>query len=268
MLTANVAGADLKQALFVASGVEMLHTATLVHDDLIDGARVRRGVETLNANGRTEAAVLAGDYLFARAAHLVAQASNVRVMELFAETLMVILNGEINQHASKWLIERNGYERRIYAKTAALFVLAVQAPAVLGKMDVDQVDALVEFGRSTGMAFQMIDDILDYTGDSKVIGKPNGSDLRQGLFTLPVIYYQEIHPNDPDLQILLRTKDGSHSSVERLIESVKRSDAVERALNEAHRFASRGQRALEILPDTAFRSALSEMAVSLIQRKL
>lgn len=268
LLTSGIFNADYDHTVSLAAGVEMLHTATLVHDDLVDGSLLRRGLPTLNADWSPETTVLVGDYLFARAASLVAETENVKIMNQFTNTLMVILNGEISQQFSRWQINRQEYFERIYAKTAALFVLATRAAALLGNAEKTHLQVLVEFGRSIGVAFQIIDDILDFTGTAEQIGKPIGSDLRQGLFTLPVILYSEAHPNDPDLRKLLVAKDGDHHAVSRLISSVRKSDAIEVSLCEARSLIAQGQSSLEKIPYSTYVESLSALAESVVERKL
>ena len=136
LMAASIFEADPDRCVSLAAAVEMMHTATLVHDDLIDGAALRRGVPTLNADWPADAIVLAGDYLFARAASLIAQTNHPRLIELFAKTLMIVVNGEIKQRFSgRGCINRDDYYERIYAKTAAMFVLATEAAATLGEAD-------------------------------------------------------------------------------------------------------------------------------------
>jgi geranylgeranyl pyrophosphate synthase len=266
LLSAAIVEADPDRSISLAAGVEMLHTATLVHDDLIDEALLRRGAATLNAYSSPATTVLAGDYLFARAARLVAQTDSVRVMHLFANTLMTILNGEIDQQASRWKIDRQEYDRRIYAKTGALFVLATEAAAELGKADAESTVALVDFGRAAGMAFQIVDDILDYTGNPERTGKPVGSDLRQGLFTLPAILYSEYNPHDPYLEQLRSGKSRDPEVIQALVHAVNASDAIVSSLQEARLFVSQAQQALERLPASIYTDALHAIAHSVIDR--
>jgi geranylgeranyl pyrophosphate synthase len=266
LLAAGIFDVNLDRAVSLAAGVEMLHTATLVHDDLIDQANTRRGAPTLNAVSGGDAAVLVGDYLFARAANLVAQTDHVTVMDEFAKTLMVILNGEVEQRFSRWRIDRTAYWARIYAKTAALFVLAAHAAAILGEANETGRLALVEYGRSAGMAFQIIDDVLDYTADSGKLGKPAGSDLRQGIITLPMIHYAENHPEDVDVAALFSALDGEHESAARLIEKVRLSDSIEAALKEALAQIDRAHRAIAGLPASIYTRALHDLANTVVER--
>lgn len=268
LLAGRVFGVDSDRSISLAAGVEMLHTATLVHDDLIDGAGQRRGRTTLNALLGGDAAVLVGDYLFARAANLVASTDHVRVMDEFAKTLMVILNGEAAQRFSRWESGRRLYEERIYAKTAALFVLAAHAAALLGKAPASAREAMITFGRSIGMAFQVVDDILDYTADSTRLGKPAGGDLRQGLITLPLICYQEAYPGDEDLIQLFALRDGQHAGVSRLIEKVRRSEAIRTAMDEAGTYIEIARTALKEIPKSSYTQDLAELAASVVERDL
>ncbi len=180
-----------EKAVAVAAAVEMLHNATLVHDDLIDNALVRRGITTLNAQWNKGATVLAGDYLFARAAGFAAETENVPVVQLFADTLRIIVEGELRQLFSsrQWDQPQEAYYPRIFAKTASLFASATKSGALLAGASEDEVQALYDYGKDLGMAFQIVDDILDYTGEESTLGKPVGGDLRQGIVTLPFFYF-------------------------------------------------------------------------------
>ena len=269
LLTARMLGGEPARAVSLAAAIEMLHTATLVHDDLIDGALLRRGLPTLNAQWTPAATVLTGDYLFARAAELASQTDSVRVMNVFARTLMVIVNGEINQlFVGRGEVSREGYYRRIFAKTGSLFAVAAEAGAVLSNAGEPAVTAVRMFGREVGMAFQIVDDILDFTSDETHLGKPVGSDLRQGLFTLPVLCYLESSPADRDLNALLNGRAGDPETVERVVQAVRDSGAVEAALEEAQAYVRRAQGALASMPDNPYRRALSDLAEYSIRRDL
>jgi geranylgeranyl pyrophosphate synthase len=269
LLTARLFDADPDGAVALAAAIEMLHTATLVHDDLIDGSLLRRGLPTLNAQWTPGATVLTGDFLFARAAELAAETGSVRVMSVFAHTLMVIVNGEINQmFVGRGQASRQGYYDRIYAKTASLFAVAAEAASILGRANERTVGAMRFFGREVGMAFQIVDDILDFTSDAARLGKPVGSDLRQGLFTLPVLCYLDEHPSDPDVAALLhgRTTDGAH--VERVVQAVRDSGAIGMALEEAKAYVRRAHASLAGVPNNDYRRALASLADYFVSRDL
>jgi geranylgeranyl pyrophosphate synthase len=269
LLTASIFGADPDRSISLAAAVEMMHTATLVHDDLIDDALLRRGVPTLNADWPADAIVLAGDYLFARSASLIAHTNHPRLIDLFARTLVTVVNGEIKQRFSgRGHISRDDYYERIYAKTAAMFVLATEAAATLGEADSSGLEALSEFGRQVGLAFQIVDDALDFIGTPDQIGKPVGSDLRQGLFTLPAIYYAEAHPDNADLKALLNGNARDPGTISRVVEAVRTSGAVDETLREARTLVARGRLALERLPPSPDVASLSAVAHYIVDRNL
>lgn len=254
--------------ILLAAATELLHTATLVHDDMIDGSLMRRGSPTLNATWTPGVTVLVGDYLFARAADLAARTDNVRVMQIFARTLMTIVTGELHQMLSESdaRILREDYERRIYAKTASMFELATEAAGVLVGAPTDQVMALKDFGRDLGIAFQIIDDVLDFIGDASEVGKPVGSDLHQGIVTLPVIHYIDAHPEDERLQKLLHNGYRDEQLVHSLVKAVQDSDAIASALEEAREYVRRSQRALSYLPENDVRQSLWDIADYVVTR--
>jgi geranylgeranyl pyrophosphate synthase len=261
----------------LAASVEMLHTATLVHDDLIDGALMRRGKETVNARWNTGATVLTGDYLFARAAALAAATDHVRVMAIFADTLMTICTGELRQIFDRhelpildsqqaWDAALERYDQRIHAKTASLFAAATEAAAVLGRAPESQVLALREYGQMLGTGFQIIDDVLDFQGDEDVLGKPVGSDLQEGIVTLPVLYYLREHPDDARLAAVVR--DGRNDGlVNEVVAAIRESGSVDKATDRAREFIVRGKAALALLPDKEPRSILHALADYTIARK-
>jgi len=256
-----------ERAIALAAAVEMLHNATLVHDDLIDGALLRRGDSTLNASWGKGATVLAGDYLFARAAGFAAETENIQVVKLFADALRIICEGELRQLFSShhWDQPQETYYKRIFAKTASLFALATHAGAILGDALADQEQALDDYGTHLGMAFQIVDDVLDYAGDESVLGKPVGGDLRQGIATLPFFYFMQAQ-SDPD-KILAKLNAGTDGGgVSEVIASVRASDAIQRSLQEAHDFAERAKADLAPLPDGPNRQVLNELADFVIAR--
>jgi geranylgeranyl pyrophosphate synthase len=247
----------------------MLHTATLVHDDLIDGSILRRGMPTLNARWSPAATVLTGDFLFARAAKLAAETDHLPLMKLFAETLAIIVNGELTQlFTSRGLINRKNYYQRIYAKTASLFEMSTRAAALVSPVDEETVENMRNFGYETGMAFQIVDDILDFTGDQTAVGKPLGSDLLQGLVTLPAINYAEANPDDPDVKLLAEGGWANQDRMERLVNSIRQSDAIQASMVEAENHIKRAlEKLLPLHPGTE-RSALEDLAKYIIDRRI
>jgi len=257
----------LEKTISLAASVEMLHTATLVHDDMIDNSLVRRGNPTLNATWNRGATVLAGDFLFAVAAGLAAETENVRVMSIFAQGLMTICSGELRQifNSQGRLPTREEYYQRIYSKTASLFAASMEAGAVLSGAPEPEVQALREYGRTLGMAFQIVDDVLDFVGDERELGKPVGSDLRQGIVTLPVLYFHEMHPTDNALTKALN--DPGEEEVRAVVATIKESGAVESALDEARTFTRRSRESLQILPHNEYRQAMLDLANYVVERR-
>lgn len=269
LLVGRLYRADTERTIALAAAVELLHTATLVHDDLIDGAAFRRGYPTLNARWSPGATVLTGDYLFARAAELAAQTDSVRLLHLFAQTLMVICSGEIQQMFSdRASLDRAQYHERIYAKTAALFSLAAEAAGMLGGAPETEIAALREYGEHLGLAFQIVDDALDFVGNETKLGKPVGGDLRQGLVTLPTLVFLEQHPGHGLVNDILRDGRRDDASVEKAVALVCQSGAVEAALEEARQFVRSSQAALVRLPPGEPRQALGELANFVVNREL
>src|SRR4030066_2477130 len=251
LLTGKMLGADADKLITLAAAIESLHTATLVHDDLIDGAMIRRGIPTLNAQWSSAATVLTGDFIFSKAAKLAADTGSVDVMRIFAETLATIVNGEITQlFSSRWVANREAYYHRIYAKTASLFEASTTTAAILSNASEQVVTDVRQFGYEIGMAFQIIDDILDFTSEQTTMGKPVASDLRQGIITLPVLYYLENHPNDLDMRNILESNFCDENCLSRLLTSIKESGAIKLSYTEARQSVQRGLDVLMKLPES------------------
>jgi geranylgeranyl pyrophosphate synthase len=267
LLTGEMLGADPEKMITLAAAIELLHTATLVHDDLIDGSYLRRGIPTLNSQWTPAATVLTGDYIFACAAKLAAETGSVTVMHRFSDTLSTIVNGEIKQmFAGRGSDYRQEYFDRINAKTASMFVLATTAAAILSPNGEQAMDATRRYGFGIGMAFQILDDVLDFTGEQDTIGKPVANDLRQGLVTLPTIYYLEGHPEDSELQLVLSGVSINNHRISRLVSAILESGAILAAVGDARRYVDQALKALIELPQTPERKALEELAVYIVER--
>ena len=268
LLSAGLFNADEDHAIALAAAVEMLHTATLVHDDLIDGSLLRRGIATLNSKWSPDATVLTGDYLFARAASFAAQTDSVRVMNIFAKTLMVIVNGEIRQKfASVSSLSRESYFQRIQAKTASMFALAAEAGAVLGNANDTSIAQMRCYGRETGMAFQIVDDVLDFIGTADRLGKPVGNDLQQGLLTLPALNFIEANPDDPDVAALLNGHRKDRKMREHLLQSIRASDAIDASLDKARDFVTSAKSALSAATEDKNQNILHAIADYVVERE-
>lgn len=256
--------------LCLAAAVEALHTATLVHDDVIDGALLRRGQSTLNAVWTPAGTVMAGNFFFARAAALAAETGHPRVIRLFAETLNTIVDGELRQAFAvrDWGQPKERYYERIYGKTAALFEVATRSPAVLGDAPPEAEEALRRYGYHLGMAFQIVDDILDFVADEKTLGKPAGSDLAAGIITLPVYYYlQDPARRDHLVALADGTRHGDEVIAE-MVRLIRESDAIAQARAEAEAFARQAVADLAVFPPSPHRQALMDIAEYVVARPM
>lgn len=271
LLSALMFNRDTKNAIPVAAAVEMLHTATLIHDDLIDNALMRRGKQTLNAKWSAAATVLTGDVAFAWAARLATRSQNLRVVQRFAETLATICNGELNQMFDNraQLPTEADYYNRIFAKTASLFTLATESGPLLAQRAEADVQRLGMFGKLLGEAFQIVDDVLDFMGDEATLGKPVGSDLHQGVITLPVLHYCRQHPDDLHIHAALthNAHPRRESAIQSLLADLRRSDAAEWAMQQAETRAAEASALLAAYPDTPHRRAMQEIAAFAVQRQ-
>jgi geranylgeranyl pyrophosphate synthase len=265
------------RAIALAASIEMLHTATLVHDDVIDGALLRRGAPTLNATWSGGSTVLAGNYLFGAAARFSAETQTMRVINLFSDTLRTIVDGELHQLEDRYNFSQDkaNYYERIYAKTASLFCAATEGAAVLAGLPAERVQDLRDYGYNLGMAFQIVDDILDFTGNESSLGKPAGSDLHQGTLTLPFFYFVQLQPDPAALFARLHAAqlcaDGGDaaawsSEVNRLVGELRASGAIEAARSEARVFLARAAHNLAALPDNVYRRSMLGLCDFVVQR--
>lgn len=257
---------DLTYLLPMAVSVELMHTATLVHDDAIDKALTRRGQATINRIWGDEIAVLMGDYLFAKAGEFVADTQTPRVIKLFSQTLATISSGEISQFRSAFKLVKNreNYFHRIYGKTASLFSLSTQSGAILSQAPEEVVGIMKEYGDNLGIAFQIVDDILDFTSTEEAMGKPVGSDLIQGTLTLPAILLIERYPEDNPVKSLFKT--GDKKSVALAIEMVLNSSIIEDCYEVASEYCDRACHNLDSLPENISRKALLELVEYVIKQ--
>jgi len=267
LLSARLCEAEPERAVLAAAATEMLHTATLIHDDLIDGSLMRRGMETLNAHWPPGATVLTGDYVFARAAYLVSLTDNVLLMRRFAETLMVICNGEVWQmfDGRRGRSTRPEYEQRIYAKTASLIALSAEAGAILAEANEGTKTALRTYGERLGLAFQIVDDVLDFVADEDTLGKPVGSDLRQGLVTLPLLLFLEAEPEHSAVRRALN--DADETAVQEAVRAIAGSPAIGRSLEMARGYAEQASAALAPCPPGPYLEALRDLARFAVERR-
>jgi geranylgeranyl pyrophosphate synthase len=270
LLTAQILQGPMEKIHFLAASVEVLHSATLVHDDLIDNSLIRRGMQTLNAKWSPGATVLTGDYLFSCSARLAAETESTKVVRRFAETLSIIVNGEITQlFSGPCRLDREDYYQRIYAKTASLFETCSYCSALLSTEDRNTHEVFRTFGKEIGMAFQIVDDILDYTGDQVTLGKPIGSDLQQGLLTLPLQIYAERYPDKPFVkEIISGNCLDDRESIQALISDITKTEAIQESFQIAREFSNRGIQAIEGFPRSDALDSLIKIARFIVDREM
>jgi geranylgeranyl pyrophosphate synthase len=260
-------GSPLPEHLIqVAAAVEVLHLSTLIHDDVIDDAPVRRGQPALHTLYGRRQAVLMGDYLLSRCFSMIAAGTSRENAERLSTATGHMCRGELQQldDMTNPSLSRRAYRRRIVQKTALLFTASLVVGANEAKAKrADQV-ALARIGHSVGMAFQIIDDLLDFTSDQSTLGKPVASDLRVGLFTLPVI---EAAINRPEIRELLRPTARTQAEVDRIVAAVERAGGFSSARAAARVYTERAERALRLLSNTAQREAITEVTRRLLDRR-
>lgn len=268
LLMGTLLGAEEHKLIALGASIELLHTATLVHDDLIDGALLRRGNPTLNSHWTPAATVLTGDYIFAQAARLAAEIGSTEAMSLFAETLSIIVNGELSQLFGRSRVPtREDYYHRIYEKTGSLFALSARAAAMISPADRIFIEPAETYGREIGKAFQIVDDVLDYTGTQERIGKPIGNDLRVGVPTLPAIIYGEQHPEDG---VLLACLEGTapEKDADALIQRIIDSGAIQESLEVGRHCTELAVQSLAGFPEGRERDSLEQLGAFIIDRDL
>lgn len=214
----------------LATAIELIHMATLVHDDVIDNAATRRGIPTANSKWGNQMSVLIGDFLFAKAFSIVASNQvSERVMQVLTEIICSMAEGEIIQNKDTFNPDQSEMEylERIAKKTADFIAASCELGALTAKMSHEDVQALRDYGYSIGMAFQITDDILDMTASSEQLGKPSGNDLRQGIVTLPVLYALQHSPSAAELRSIVSTRAMSETQLERGLEIIHQTEAID-----------------------------------------
>lgn len=271
LLSARPFSYTIEPLVPAAAGVEMLHTASLVHDDTIDKALLRRGQPTLNSMFDAGTVILIGDYLFAQSAILAAETMNPRVVAIFASTLADICDGQLREVFTAHRLDqtRDDYDRRIYGKTASLFAGAAEMGAVIGGAEETEVQSLKAFGADVGMAFQIIDDVLDLRATTDATGKPSNLDLRQGTVTLPtMLYYAQANGSEAGTQ-LQRVVDGADVSDEEYMsvaERIEASGVIDEAVETARGFVERAVGRLSFVRDPELIDQFAAFAHLALQR--
>ncbi|RYG87776.1 MAG: octaprenyl diphosphate synthase [Alphaproteobacteria bacterium] len=268
LLLANAYGYKGTDHHELAAVVEFIHTATLLHDDVVDESSMRRGRQTANALFGNAASVLVGDFLYSRSFQMMVGLDNMRVMRILSDATNVIAEGEVlqllNMHDPD--VTHESYLKVIRSKTAKLFEAAAELGALVGGAGDAQIAAAGEYGRSLGTAFQLIDDVLDYAGDAAEIGKNLGDDLREGKPTLPLIWLME--NGTPEQRQLVRNciEHGDEEQFEAVLAAVSSSGALDYTRKQAEQAARRAAEAIADLPDSTYKTSLLQLCSFAVDR--
>jgi octaprenyl-diphosphate synthase len=268
LLFARALGFDGPQRFELAAIVEFIHTATLLHDDVVDESSLRRGRETANAMFGNAASVLVGDFLYSRAFQMMVSIDRMRVLEVLADATNVIAEGEVlqlmNMHNPDLVVE--DYLRVIRFKTAKLFEASARLGAVLAGASSEIEERCADYGRSLGTAFQLVDDLLDYEGDTRALGKNVGDDLREGKPTLPLLAAMARGSADERDMIRHAIEGGELQRLPEILGVVRRTGALDETRKAARAEADRARDCLRVLPASRFREALLELCVRSVDR--
>ncbi len=269
LLSGSLGDYNLNRLVPLGTAIELLHTASLVHDDVVDGAASRRGRPTANSVFDNALTVLLGDYMFANAAEMVTRTGSLHVTRLFALALMKMTSGELDQDAAAFDAGNDvqQYLRRIGGKTAALFANATEGGAVLGNCDERTVEAMRTYGYSLGMAFQIVDDVLDFTGDEALMGKPVGSDLLEGTITLPGLLFLERYPRDNPIKRFVLAKRDRASRLREALDAISNSEVLADSLDIARDYVRRGTEAIDFLPGSEAKQCLLNLGEYVLDRQ-
>jgi geranylgeranyl pyrophosphate synthase len=253
---------DKENSIRMATAVELLHIATLIHDDTVDSADVRRGKATASSLWGGNIAVLLGDYVFATSAVFVCDTGNINLVKRFAETIVELSKGELIENIDSFNFElsKEKYFNKTYLKTASLFKTASYSGAVAGNADEEAVKQISDFGYHFGMAYQIQDDVLDFISTQSNEGKPVMHDLSEGIITLPLISFIKKYENDYDIKKLLKPKSGLTSELKsELQDKIINSESIEDSTNEANYHYEKAEKSLNNVPNSNFKDALIEI---------
>jgi octaprenyl-diphosphate synthase len=270
LLSARSCGSESASPIKLAAVIEFIHTATLLHDDVVDMSSMRRGRPTANEHWNNPSSVLVGDFIYSRAFQVLVELGNVDIMRIIADTTNKIAEGEVLQLLNKHntASTEEDYLKVIRGKTAILFEAAAHCGAILAGASAEHCDALKKAGMHIGMAFQLIDDVLDYVGDSNAMGKNIGDDLSEGKPTLPLIHAMQ-HSSAADSELVKTSlEQGGLHQLDEIIRIVQSSGGLEYTRSLARQEIDSALQALACLPDTQYRTALEEMAELALNRSV
>lgn len=261
ILCAKLCGYSGKEHITMSSLVETIHTASLLHDDIIDNSDTRRGRESVHTKWGPNITVLLGDYLYIKTIGKSLHSEHSQVVQILTDVSSKMIEGELDEYYVSWnpRIDEQAYLDIIDKKTAALFSVSCQIGGILGNANAVEENILADFGTALGMTFQIIDDLLDYTGDERTLGKPILSDLREGRITLPLIYtLQNDGKKSRDYILdLLKMKELDPSSLEEIIQTVQANGALDYTYRKAEEYSEKAKRLLQQMPRGVHRDALS-----------
>jgi octaprenyl-diphosphate synthase len=268
LLCANALGYRGQHHVDLATVIEFLHTATLLHDDVVDMSQMRRGRPTANVRWDNPSSVLVGDFIYSRAFQLLVEIGDMRIMDVMATTTNRISEGEVLQlvHQRNPDTTEAAYFEVIRNKTAILFAAACSSAAILANADTHVQQQLHTFGLEVGMAFQLIDDVLDYSGNSIELGKNIGDDLSEGKPTLPLIYAMQNGPEEDRALIVSAIRGGGIDHLQAIIAAVRNSGALEHTRKVARQRIALALNCLAVLPDSPYRRGLEQVADAALNR--
>ncbi len=268
LLMARAFGYQGTQHQMLAAMIEFIHTATLLHDDVVDEADLRRGKSSANALYGNAAPVLVGDFLYTRAFQMIVAVNDMRILPVLSDATNLIAEGEVMQlvNVRNPDIDEKRYMEVIYAKTAKLFEVSAVLGALIANASEKEIEAAAAYGRSLGIAFQLIDDLLDYAGETDVLGKTVGNDLREGKMTLPLIFLMSHCDEDVRKKIRECVENHDETLLSFILEAVKASDALDYTGQMAQDAANEATRTLSFLRDSQYKNSLIKLSTFSAER--
>jgi len=271
LLSSKLCGFEGRAAIRLGTVVELIHTATLVHDDVIDEADTRRGQPSTNSRWGNHLSVLAGDWLYMQAFNIALGERNFRILDLFIAVTQAIIEGELLQLTWQRRVDvpEDVYFELTYRKTAYLFSVCLRLGAVLGGKSVEEGTQLGEYGHNLGLSFQLIDDVLDFTSSEAILGKPIGNDLREGKVTLPLIYLLQRCTQEEAQKVKSVLEKGGFNSrrFAEILELIDRYNTLRAAREKAQEFAQKAKDSLATFPDTPYKDALRSLPDFMLHRE-
>lgn len=268
LLTARLFQKDINDVIPMAVALELVHMATLVHDDVIDNSVARRGTITVKKGWGNRVSIYAGNYILAKSLMLVSGYKRNDLLEIMAETSIKICEGEITQMFGSFNVDigLKNYLRRIERKTALLIAVSCKLGALISNAPAKDVKDIERYGHFLGMAFQVTDDILDLVADEEVLGKPVGSDIRQGVITLPALYAMNNSKHSDELKLALTSPEECENNTGKIIDMIQDSDGIDYAYYVSKRYAIKAQQQLHRLPDVPEKKVLHDIANYILER--